>query len=594
MDPTTVILAIECGVRLGRKLNDVLVDQTQERALILPLGNLYAQVAENDAIDYFRDHPELTAPGAPYAGLSKSDQVKAYRTLLALGERLGDTHGLAGEARRIVQQLQKFDQLKKGYGARPALQRILGEVVEIAIDYFAARPEMLSGDTTTRKILSAWLSRLDDIEFAESTPDTIVMAILYASFKTLEDQILLVDDDSRLQALLGGVTQALVDGHRLLTSQGEQVRREALIQRIASGLLRAGAEIFSKNNILPGGASGTTQKWVAVTLSQIVDGIQGKEHLFTSESLELIYKSILSAAAKHPQLFSAQPVIQDFIEKTLNLLMGEPEQSVFANEMVASVLQYALDMWIQTAGVELMADPPADRRLLAALRILNQVLAMDGGHGRPIKDLFDREQMVALTKIVLESVANHSYLVTMPAGAGDRDSALAQIIGAVSFPMAQAPDHLRTKQTLLTILQMAMTIAGHNSDRLVASGGSGPAKSILFRTIQQVVTAVSAGEDQRGLVQREEFLEIVRRILPVVSANIQPLMKDNSRQVEQTIRQALVLSTSALSFQINGANLPRLIEQLLVQILWEELDLGDDKAVEGTARLILRKMLEKE
>jgi hypothetical protein len=42
MDTSVIILAIQAGVRLGRKLNDVLVDKTRERALILPLGNLMA------------------------------------------------------------------------------------------------------------------------------------------------------------------------------------------------------------------------------------------------------------------------------------------------------------------------------------------------------------------------------------------------------------------------------------------------------------------------------------------------------------------------------------------------------------------------
>jgi hypothetical protein len=147
MDASLVIFAVQAGVRLGRKLNDVLIDETNERSLVLPLGNLFGSAVENDALDYFREHPEFVAPKGPYAGLNRPELVKAYRTILALEARLGDAGGVSGDGRQIVLELNRFEQLKSGFGANHPLQRILGEVVEIAIDYFVAQPSMLEGDT---------------------------------------------------------------------------------------------------------------------------------------------------------------------------------------------------------------------------------------------------------------------------------------------------------------------------------------------------------------------------------------------------------------------------------------------------------------
>ena len=65
-------------------------------------------MAENDALDYFLEHPELTSGTGPYAGLSPEEKVDAYLTILALEDRLGDRGGMAGEAREIVINLQKF------------------------------------------------------------------------------------------------------------------------------------------------------------------------------------------------------------------------------------------------------------------------------------------------------------------------------------------------------------------------------------------------------------------------------------------------------------------------------------------------------
>ena len=62
MNTSIMIFAIQAGVRLGRKLNDVLVDETRERALILPLGNLYGNVVENDV--FFIRHDSKPASRA--------------------------------------------------------------------------------------------------------------------------------------------------------------------------------------------------------------------------------------------------------------------------------------------------------------------------------------------------------------------------------------------------------------------------------------------------------------------------------------------------------------------------------------------------
>ncbi len=39
MQSSAVLFAIEAGVKLGRKIQDVLVDETADRALSLPLGD---------------------------------------------------------------------------------------------------------------------------------------------------------------------------------------------------------------------------------------------------------------------------------------------------------------------------------------------------------------------------------------------------------------------------------------------------------------------------------------------------------------------------------------------------------------------------
>lgn len=588
MDASLVIFAIQAGIQLGRKLNDVLVDETRERALILPLGNLYANVTENDALDYFREHPELISDTGPYAGLSREEKANAYRTILALEDRLGDKGGMAGEAREIVVNLRKFEQLKEGYGARPALQRVLGEVVEIAIDYFIAQPELLKGDTNSRKILAAFIANLDTIEFAEGTPPGIVSGVLLASLKTLNANISLVDDDLRLQTLVGGVTKSLIEDYGTLASQGDQVRRVHLLRRIASSILRGGAAAFFERGDLFLRKDTAAEKLVGATLSSVVTGISGKEDLFTNESVELIFKSALHAAADNTDIFSNQEIFQEFIHKTLTAVTDDQGREVFSDDMVAIVLQSALETVSTHVNSLIDADNPQKQLLADTVRGLVASLAADLGGGQKVKDLFSRRQLLELTNIVFREVAQYPEQLLGEGPADDLRTPLAQIVRSVAMALADAPEKLLSGEGRIEIMENAIRVSAQNLDKLLDVNTIDPKQNLLYQAIKQAVSAILEGGDSRGLISRSVFPEIIGRILPVVSANIEALVPQGSQQIAETIKLVLALSTGALESRINSANLPVLMEKLLVSALWSELNIQDNAAIEMAALRILR------
>ena len=54
IDPQLVIFAVEAGVKLGRKMNEVLVDETSQRPLVMPLGDLFGSVTEAEAMRFLQ------------------------------------------------------------------------------------------------------------------------------------------------------------------------------------------------------------------------------------------------------------------------------------------------------------------------------------------------------------------------------------------------------------------------------------------------------------------------------------------------------------------------------------------------------------
>src|SRR5262245_18928661 len=125
MDPQLIIFAIESAIRLGIKINEVLLDETSGRALVLPLGSLFGDIDTGRAAEYFDDHPDLVRPGGIYAGLRGQQQiVDAYKAMVAISRKFGHGDDVAS-AVDVVHKIQKFEQFGKGFGPKHPVRRIL-------------------------------------------------------------------------------------------------------------------------------------------------------------------------------------------------------------------------------------------------------------------------------------------------------------------------------------------------------------------------------------------------------------------------------------------------------------------------------------
>jgi hypothetical protein len=138
------------------------------------------------------------------------------------------------------------------------------------------------------------------------------------------------------------------------------------------------------------------------------------------------------------------------------------------------------------------------------------------------------------------------------------------------------------------LMETALRVALKNTDKLLDLNSADPKTNLLYKVVAAVADAAQNGPDPRHLMDRDVFTEIVRRILPVVSANIEPLLGGNVQPVKDAVLTALRLAGSALENRINGANLPQLVEGLLRGILLKDLSLDDVDAVATTADGLLR------
>lgn len=590
INPSTIIFAIQAGIKLVGKAEQILIDETNERALLLPLGDDAGDPIEALALKHYREHPELRAAGEPYAGLTtNAEKVRAYRALKNIQD--GRTRLVAD----AIKQLEGINQVKNGFGAPPVLQRILGTVAEIGIDYFALNPDKLGKNSGTRVVLEAFIRHLDEVNFSEKTPKLLIQHVLHASLRTLNDNITLIDDEKRLQVLLGGVTKSLLEDYDALTSAEEKIRRSTLIKRISSSVVRGGAAAFSSNIDIFMRNDEQSKQIVQATLSTIVAGINGKEDLFTNESLELIYKSALTAVAENSTVFTDDKLLKSLIRSTVTALTTKQAQEVFGTDIVSAIVQGAL--YAVTENVETIIDSTKPEQLLLA----NTITAIANGLGRQLsgdataRHLLSKRQLVELTKTVFAEVAKHPEQLLHSVDDTEMNTVLAQIIGSTAKALGDDPQLLVTGEGFLTLVQSALKTGVLNADKLLDLGTSSVRNNVLFQVIQQAATAVRESDDtdKRRLVSRDMFVSVVTRILPVVSANLDGLLNDNGKPtikpaVKATITKALELASGTLQNRINGANLPILIEEMLMQVLQDELALTETAAVVNTAAIILK------
>lgn len=585
MDPELVIFAIESAVKLGRKIYSVLVDETAERPLLLPIGELHANVAQNEAVLFFArpENAHLIGRDGPYFGCSAEERLIAYKTLLHLTDRLDlPPAGLRGASEAIA-QIHAFRQLAPGAGAKSPAQRIIGTVFEIGVDYFAAHPESLSKNSAARKVLHSFLEGVDETDFAEGAPMQIVGDVLGAALHTVGNNPDWTIDDRYLAPLLGGIASALAQELEEAAegSAADQWSATRFFERMSAAVVRGGLAAFNENlNVfLP--TEGAARALVSATVAQVLGGIRGNEDFFNAATLELIFKSALGAAAENAELFTKNNFLQKLIARTLEALAAPRASELFPEGTVGIVLASALEVVCEHA--ETLLDPQNTQEHLLAFVI--EALAENLGPrlAGDTKQFLSRRHLLQLVRVLFNEVASHPE--QWVDGKDSKRTALAQMIGSVASALGEEPLRFVSGATFVELVQVLVPVVANNAEKLLDSDSTAPHANVLLKALQQIVRTVLERGDTRKLVTRQVFLEIVERVLPLVSANIDAMA---GKPVAEGVNVALELAEGALQNQINGENLPRLVEALLRAVLAGELNVSNLAASEAWARQFLK------
>lgn len=588
MDPALVIFAIRSGIRLGSRINEVLITRTVQAPLYLPLGDVAKQTGAQAARDFFdlKANRHLTAKGGPYHGLKDEDLAAAHQTLKLVHKRLTDDHdgkepgdeSLSGsETTELIEKLHQFEQTTAT--DNPATQQIFGTIVEIGIDYFSVNPNLLKGDSNAEKIIRAFVPHLSTIDFAGDPPRELVGSLFLASLKILDSDPALLDDDKRVQALVKGITSSLIEDFEHLgvdaAADDRRAIRERTVKRIASSIFRGGVSAFSGSIDLFIQGEGRTEELVKSTLSQFVVAIEGKEDLFTNRSLELLFTSALNATSENSHILANNAVLQQIIEGTIDELVSDQHRFFIQEGTIGAILRVGMEAVGEHA--ETLIDPTSPERNLVSetVRAVANGLSEGLENGGTVAHILSKNQLLELFSLAFSEVAKDPARLLGDTADGQK-AALAQIVGSLATALGSDPRKLVTGEGFLSLIRTTLITTMRNADKLLDLNDQDVRTNIAFQVIREVSETIQNHADPRKLVSREVFLSLTQRVLETASTNVGTL---TAGKIGSTVTSILDLASGDLQNRINGGNLPILVEAALKKALRGTLDPEDTLAI---------------
>jgi hypothetical protein len=564
------------------------VDDTAQRSLLMPLGELFGSVQKADAVAFFDDHPELTREGGPCFQIGDDGKLALYQAMLGVETGMCiSSPDPAARRLELVRCLSALDQFDQQVEAKSPARRIFGTVVEIGVDYFTTHPEAMGRDSDARRILGSFVAGLAETDFADGAGRQVLADLVGAALHSVPENAALISDDQRLRLMLNGVTAAVADDFRKAIANQDEVGRRQLLRRVGRSLLRGSAAAFGGNVDLFV-SNEESAALIKDTLTQVLDGIKGQEDLFTNDSLEVIFNSALRAAAENAGLLTDKKLLQELVSRTTNVLADETWGRTFSTATTGAVLLAALEVTCE--NIETIVDPkrPQQQLLAQALSSMAGSLSTKLAGGGSIQDLLSHRQVVDLSKLVLTEVARHPEQLLGDVSGDSNKAVVAQVVASVARALGDEPMLHTNGAGFLRLVGTGLRVAVNNADQLVDIKSSDPTTNVLYGILKQVVSSISAAEDRRHLINRDVFGEIMDRVLPLASANLERILGEQPKIVAESLGVALELAQNRLRNRIDGANLPALVEGLLVRALWDELKLDDAAAVKSAALLILR------
>lgn len=338
-----VSLGIQAALKLARTGRAIYVEETIDRALVLPLpatfdgidvgdrAFAFARTLRSAQPERFRLHYRADYNLARSTSDSVTDaDVRAARVRITERYLLEIARGTAeddwGGASPATAGRLALAQYGEDRPFPHPLQRVAGTLAELAVDYFLHVPGSLDQTTATGKAVTAMLEGLDEFRFADESWDQIVVVLFKTGLDALDQhpELLTGNEDRQIivKKVLGGVSSALGQHLAAFDAANPAGDLDALDRLARAGevaaraLLSNSLRAFAENPDLLGITHAADQAVFRNVGQAVVDILLGDhpdgtpytfgeaaEALVSSRGLDRLVLAFVEATAQNPAFF---------------------------------------------------------------------------------------------------------------------------------------------------------------------------------------------------------------------------------------------------------------------------------------------------
>jgi len=521
VSPQIVFTAIHAGLRLYRAGYTAYVDSTRSRALKLPLPRAPEQLSVSAALKFFKkDNEQIKA----FIADEKNERLRWLLKKLEAGDLSGELeseflqiytvafwstqsvdadtklepHSLNADEFISLLTIRQWSQSEQP-GKITALQQVAGTLVNIAVDYFAHTPGLISGNRPEGRALMVFLETIDDVDFAATPLTDLAGNLLVGVLDGVHSVPEIVSGGAREQDLVRNITQALaVSANKHLATASTEEKRNAgtWLQLLAHSFVKSGAETILANPVrflgVRQGAQVNVVQQVGGTLSELIIGEDKLQFqsLISGESLNKITKAMLTAVAENPAVLKiGNDGFKSLIQALAKELSGR--EDLFGDDVLPEILRLVLDKSAQNLDLIWPAgsESPRNHLLVTATTELLKALSESATTAKAWPKL-SKTQVVSIAENVFDEVVdNPAWLLEKVNGQSALGTGLKAVLTSLG---GQQTDRLNT-ETLVVALRSGLMAAATHRPLLekVTGSGADAGKVALEAAINAIIDTVN-------------------------------------------------------------------------------------------------------
>jgi hypothetical protein len=520
VSPQIVFTAIYAGLRLYRAGYTAYVDSTRNRALTLPLPRGPIKPNATTAFTFFTN----TDQGKEIVADEKNERL---RWLLNKLKEPNPSQFLKQELLQIYSvaywstqsddpnvdlgpspvNIDEFISLltirqwsqSEAPGKLTALQQVAGTLVNIAVDYFAHTPGLISSNRPEGRALLAFLETIDDVDFGSTPLPDIAGNLLVGVLDGINANPELISGGAREQDLIKNVTRALtVSANQHLVNASAEEKRDAgtWLQLIAHSLVKSGAQTILSDPVrflgIQQGAEVNVVQQVGTTLTDLIVGENELQlrSFISGESLNTITKTLLTAVAENPEVLR---IGNDGLKSLIQELAQDlsVRKDLFSEDLLPDILQSILEKSAANLDLIWPADSmsPRNHLLVSATSELLTALSESVTADSHWPKLSKRQILSIAENVFDEVVDNPAWLLDRVNG----QTALGTGLKAMLTSLGSKPAHKINTETLVVVLRSGLMAAAthHSLLEKLPGPGADAGKVALEAAIDAIIDTVN-------------------------------------------------------------------------------------------------------